>query len=237
MITTGNIPTTVMVPSEYTLEVKAFVAVTSSTNLGQGAKEGSPEGSFTFTDASQPVSRQPAFESKENSFNVRASGGVKIITGYSASNRELGVVLEGKSSAWSILSDENSKIKVSTANDLETLEAMCRIPISTWRYQGQHVTHMGPMAQDMYAAFGVGEAPDRISTSDADGAILSALRGLSQLKDGLEEKVDLLRADLVSNDAVLRDHTERIAAKDQHLASLLQRLETLERLAYTLPRS
>lgn len=226
-----------MVPSEYTLEVKAFLAVASSVNLGQGAKEGMPEGSFTFTDASQPVAEQPTFKTKENSFNVRASGGVKIITGYTASNRELGVVLEAKSSAWSILSDENSKIKVSSVNDLETLEAMSAIPISTWRYQGQHVTHMGPMAQDMYAAFGVGEAPDRISTSDADGAILSALRGLAQLKDGLQEKVESLHADLVSNDAALRDQTLRIEANDQRLASVLQRLEMLERLARALPIS
>lgn len=222
-----------MMPSEYALEVKAFLAIASSTNLGQGAKEGSPKGSFTFTDASQPASQKPNFETKDNSFNVRATGGFKFITGYTASHRELGVVLESKSSAWSILSDENSKIIESRLHDLDTLEKLSKVPISTWRYQGHDVTHMGPMAQDIYAAFGLGEA-DRISSSDADGAILSALRGMKELKEQLSHSVDTLHHGILKIDERIKQQAARINAKEERLASMLENLETLERLARNL---
>ena len=235
MITTGNIPTTLMMPSEYALEVKAFVAIASSTSLGQGAKEGSPKGSFSFTDASLPASHKPNFETKENSFNVRATGGVKLITGYTASHRELGVVLESKSSAWSILSDEKSKMIESRLDDLDTLEKLSKVPISTWRYQGQHVSHMGPMAQDMYAAFGLGEA-DRISSSDADGAILSALRGMTELKEQLSRDVDCLHHEMLKNDESIKHQAQSIRAKEERLVSMLENLETLERLTRNVPR-
>ena len=144
VITTGNIPTTVMVANEYTVEAKAFRAMASATSLGQGSKEGASSGSFTFSDASQPLSAQTAApHAREDSFNVRATGGVKFITGYTASNREVGVLLEAMSSAWSVLSDEESKIKLGTADDQATLDKLCGIPVSTWQYQGQDVTHMG----------------------------------------------------------------------------------------------
>lgn len=230
MITTGNVPTTVMVPNEYALELNTFSAISSSVALGQGAKEGSPKGSFTFTDASQPEVPQQhsTFEVRENSFNVAASGGVKFITGYTASNRELGVLLESKSSAWSILSDEDSKIKVSLVDDLDMLDKLKSIPISTWRYQGQDVTHMGPMAQDMHTVFGVGEAADRISTLDADGAIFSALRGCKSLKQQLSRSVEELHEEMLRNDRLIQAQGERIALTEERIASMLRSIEILE---------
>lgn len=137
-----------MVKNEYTLEVKAFRAVARSTYMGQGARAGSPAGSFFFAAgdgyASEKMTTSP-FESdaRENSFNVHASGGVKFITGYTSSKREVGVLLDAMSSAWSVLSDEESKVKLSDVYDSHTLEKLCGIPISTWRYQGQDVMHMG----------------------------------------------------------------------------------------------
>jgi len=229
VITTGNIPTTIMMPTEYALQVKGFVAIASSTFLGQGAQEGSAEGSFTFTDASDPP-EQRTFESKANTFNVRATGGFKFITGYTASNCELGVVLESKSSSWSILSDEKSKIKVAAMDDLDTLEKLSSIPISTWRYQGQEVSHMAPMAQDWHSAYHVGEA-DRISSADADGVTLSALRGLTRLRDTLEDRVASLQADIANNDQTIQEQASAMARQEDRISSVLARLDTLERMA------
>jgi hypothetical protein len=243
VITTGNIPTTIMMPSEYSLDVKAFIAIAASTHLGQNAKDGFPEGSFTFTDASD---NQPTFETletKANSFNVRATGGVKFITGYTSTSprgtccqsfRELGVVLEAKSSAWSILSDQDRKTKVAPVDDLDTLEKVKDVVVSTWRYQGHRVTHMGAMAQDFKAAFGVGEASDRISTLDADGVNLSALRGLTQLWDGLGDSLESLHARLVTSDGRVQEHALQIAHQDKRLSSVLEELENLEYLVQSL---
>ena len=37
---------------------------------------------------------------------------------------------------------------------------------------------MGPMAQDFFAAFGLGDSDKHITTVDADGVALAAIRGL-----------------------------------------------------------
>lgn len=41
--------------------------------------------------------------------------------------------------------------------------------------------HIGPTAQDFYAAFGVGEDEQHISMVDADGVALAAIQALYQL--------------------------------------------------------
>jgi len=48
---------------------------------------------------------------------------------------------------------------------------------------------MGPMAQDLYAAFGLGESDTGITTIDADGVALAAIQGLNErLETRLNEK-------------------------------------------------
>ena len=56
-----------------------------------------------------------------------------------------------------------------------------RSPIATWNLKGQgaSIRHMGPMAQDFRAAFGLGETELGISTIDADGVALAAIQGLN----------------------------------------------------------
>lgn len=62
------------------------------------------------------------------------------------------------------------------------LQRLVAMSIQQWRYIGQpgEVTHIGPMAQDFAAAFGVGENDTIISTVDADGVALAAIQGLNQ---------------------------------------------------------
>ncbi len=52
------------------------------------------------------------------------------------------------------------------------------------------------MAQDFYAAFGVGEDNTHITTIDADGVALAAIQGLYEENQELKAKVDDLEARL-----------------------------------------
>ena len=63
------------------------------------------------------------------------------------------------------------------------LALVAELPISTWHYRGQgpDVQHIGPMAEDFNAAFGVGEDVHYISGVDADGVSLAAVQGLYRL--------------------------------------------------------
>ena len=56
-------------------------------------------------------------------------------------------------------------------NGQAVLARLAEVPITTWNYETQDPTirHMGPMAQDFHAAFGLGESERHIPTIDADG--------------------------------------------------------------------
>jgi len=83
--------------------------------------------------------------------------------------------------------------------DGEDLLARLRgVPVSTWNYKAQDasVRHMGPMAQDFYAAFGVGEDSLRINTVDIDGVALAGVQALEARTRALAEENAALRARL-----------------------------------------
>jgi hypothetical protein len=60
----------------------------------------------------------------------------------------------------------------------EILERLVQLPISVWTYGYDHdtVRHLGPMAQDFAAAFGLGDNDRRINLVDADPASSPRIR-------------------------------------------------------------
>ena len=112
--------------------------------------------------------------------------------------------------AFNPSSDRNLKEKIAPVNPVEVLDKVAALPISRWNFKGDAATpHVGPMAQDFHAAFGVGTDDKHIATVDADGVALAAIQGLNQ-------KLDETRAEL--------------KRRDVENAALIARLEKLERL-------
>ena len=68
------------------------------------------------------------------------------------------------------------------------------MPIREWNYKAQDaaIRHVGPTAQDFHAAFGLGEDPLRISTIDADGIALAAVKALALENQELRARIDAL---------------------------------------------
>jgi hypothetical protein len=68
------------------------------------------------------------------------------------------------------------------------------IPVTTWHYkaQAQSIRHLGPVAQDFRAAFGLGEDDKHISTVDADGVALAAIQALYRLNQEKDKKISEL---------------------------------------------
>jgi hypothetical protein len=141
------------------------------------------EGSFVFGDRTLG----PVFQSTApNQFLVRASGGT---TFYSNIGLSAGVRLAPNASAWSSLSDVNSKEHFRDLDGDDVLAKIARMPIHEWNYKTQDaaIRHVGPTAQDFHAAFGLGEDPLRISTIDADGIALRAVQALEARTRGADE--------------------------------------------------
>src|SRR6478672_2133099 len=77
------------------------------------------------------------------------------------------------------------------------LGELAKLPISTWRYKWDpdDVRHLGPMAQDFAAAFGLGPDERVIDPTDAQGIALAAIQAVNEKVVDLERRIAALEAD------------------------------------------
>lgn len=147
-----------------------------------------------------------------NAWIARATGGVYFYTNTTLTS---GVRVLPGASAWSSVSDRNLKENFAIADGQEVLERLSKVPITTWNYKAQDdsIRHMGPVAQDFYAAFGLGEDERLISTIDADGVALAAIQGLYEISKSQASRIQRLEAE---NAALAR----RVSDLESRLANL-----------------
>ena len=113
-----------------------------------------------------------------------------------------------------MLTEASSRVLKENFADVDgqdVLNRLAALPITTWNYKSDNPAfrHMGPMAQDFYAAFGLGADAEHIAPLDANGVAMAALQALY---------------------ANGQAQAERIATLEQQNADLLQRLQALEAL-------
>lgn len=159
----------------------------------------SHRGAFVWGDDSTD---DDVVSSANNQVTLRAAGGYRLFT---SSALTAGVQLAPGGGSWSSISDRNMKENFAPVDAREVVERIAAMPITTWNYKSQNaaIRHMGPMAQDFSAAFGLGEDELRINTIDIDGVALAAIQGLHQMvqeKDARlveqQRDIDQLRARL-----------------------------------------
>ncbi len=129
------------------------------------------------------------------SFNIRSTGGMFV---YSDSNATTGAMLAPGSGSWASISDSTLKENIVPVDGDRILELLGELEISEWNYESQSgdVRHIGPMAQDFYRLFGVGDNERQISSVDPDGIALAAIQALekkTQRITQLEEEMLELR--------------------------------------------
>ena len=95
-------------------------------------------------------------------------------------------------------SDRNAKHQIVPADEQAVLDAVAKMPISTWSYQSDdaRVRHLGPMAQDFHAAFGLGVSELNYDPVDAHGVELAAIKALNARIQQLEQQNSRLEARL-----------------------------------------
>ncbi len=123
---------------------------------------------------------------------ARAPGGFVFYTAETGTTT--GAQLPAGSGSWSSLSDRAAKENVAKLDGREVLDKISAMPISTWNYKTQDDTirHAGPMAQDFYAAFGLGEDDRHLSSVDVDGIALAAIKELNSENAALKEMIERL---------------------------------------------
>ena len=90
-------------------------------------------------------------------------------------------------------SDVNRKEEIIPIDVDEILAKVTALPIKEWQFKGENIRHIGPMAQDFYAAFGLGQGETTIATVDTDGVALAAIQALKNELDDLKEEVTELK--------------------------------------------
>ena len=184
----GGIGNDILSTAEY-----AFIAGgVDNTNAGYGSFAAGVQASvghdntFVWSDGSATTQ-----SSLNHEFLARASEGVLFLT---STDYTTGVFLPGGSGTWSNLSDRNSKNNFAPINPQMVLAQVASLPLTTWSYKTQTgVRHVGPMAQDFYAAFQVGEDDRHISELDESGVALAAIQALNQKLDDKSSEIQQLK--------------------------------------------
>jgi hypothetical protein len=94
------------------------------------------------------------------------------------------------------ISDRDRKRAIAPADPQAVLAGVARLPISTWRYreEPEGVQHLGPMAQDFRATFGLGDDDRTYHAVDAHGVSLAAIQALARMIEKDEQRIhDLQR--------------------------------------------
>jgi hypothetical protein len=170
-------------------------------SFAAGAYANAPQaGTFVWSDGSNgstPLTPSAAYQ-----FVARASGGVTFWTNAGAT---VGAQLAAGSGTWASLSDRDAKTNIVPLDDATVLQKVASLPISRWSYRTEHgVRHVGPMAQDFYAAFKVGEDDRHITSIDEDGVALAAIKALHRDNEALHAENVQLRAQLANAEAAQR---------------------------------
>lgn len=149
------------------------------------------DGSFVWAD----TTNSDFASTGSNQFLIRASGGVGI--GTTAPNNPLEMSSGAHVTAggtWTNASDENLKEKFRKIDELEILERIADLPVREWNYRAEDdaVRHIGPTAQDFRKAFGLGSDDKSITTVDADGIALAAIKALNKQNQEFKERLRIL---------------------------------------------
>jgi hypothetical protein len=188
------------------------------TSLAAGTRaKANGDGSFVWSDGRDFDFVNPA--GFNNVFAARATGGAQFTVGINSTTGNPTwscTVFNGGS--WACTSDRNAKENFAGVNGEEILDRLATLSLSTWNGKGSDPRdrHLGPMAQDFHALFGLGTDDTKIASADLSGVGLAAIQGLYQ-------RLRVVKAQAVEQQAT-------IDAQQNDIAELKRRVDELQTL-------
>jgi hypothetical protein len=112
-------------------------------------------------------------------------------------------------------SDRHQKANVSPVDSRLILQRLSTIPIQAWNYNTEpaSIRHLGPMAQDFRAAFGLGIDEKTISPVDTNGVALASIQALYQMMQEKDRQIMRQRRQITQLETRLA-RVERAARKN-----------------------
>ena len=139
-------------------------------------------------------------------FNGAGVGGAAIRVGTSTANGN-GAFLSN-AGVWTNASSRTFKDSFAAIDPVAVLEKLVALPVKTWYYKGNRGDgqHMGPVAEDFAAAFGLGSNEKYIGSVDESGVAFAAIQGLNR-------KFASENADLKARNAALQERLDQLASR------------------------
>jgi hypothetical protein len=150
-------------------------------------------------------------------FRIMAGGNVGIGTTSPTERLHVNgnVMVEG---VVNQVSDVHVKENFTAVSPQEILARLNELDITAWNYiSDPDSTHIGPTAQDFYAAFGVGVDDHHISSIDTGGVALVAIQALNQQIEAQDATI----AQLTTENERLQQQNEAILARLDALEQML----------------
>ncbi len=107
-------------------------------------------------------------------------------------------------------SSRDAKFNFTELDNQQVLQQLSGLPVLEWSYKDQGARHVGPMAQDFHALFGLGPNNSTLAPRDVAGIALVAVQGLHQIVEEKDQRIDQLSQELTE----LRTLVEALAKQE-----------------------
>ena len=212
---TGTVPATSLSGSVPSASLTTVPAASLTGSVPAASLTSVPAGSLTGTVADGRLSANVALRAGGNTFSGNqiltngylgigltnptyplevASNGVPKMTMDTSGNLECSGTVYSKGVA--LTSDRNLKENFTALDGGAVLAKVAALPMTEWNYKidSKNVQHIGPMAQDFHAAFGLDGTDDKhISVVDEGGVALAAIQGFNQKLEEKDAKIQQLQ--------------------------------------------
>jgi hypothetical protein len=157
-------------------------------------------GSFIIGDYVSDITEPVRVQSTDNRFTARFRGGYFFMTSGNMGTIT-GVQLAPNGTAWGSISDSTKKENFIKADGEEFLKKLSTLKLGSWNYKGVEGRHYGPMAQEIFSAFGTDKlgtigSDTLVNTLDMDGLLFIFAQALYEENEKLKNKNEHLEAAL-----------------------------------------
>ena len=117
--------------------------------------------------------------------------------------------------AFTVSSDRKLKTDFENIDEQKILAGVAALPITRWSFTNSPTDrHIGPMAQDFFAAFG-GQDAEHISLGDETAVALAAIKGLNTVVEQKDAEIQTLKKQVQALQAAVENLNKAVGIKAQ----------------------
>lgn len=174
---------------------------------------------------------------QNNGFWVRATATVDFVVAVDGTGSPtVQCVLQQSSNGWECWDTLPRPANQETVDGVDMVQRLSQVPVTTWSVteDSRPVRHIGPLPQDVYAAFGIGADEHASSALDMNGLALASIQGLYRLVQdqqmqlvAQQKRIEALETNLAAYRMTPAQAAENVALREE-IAGLAARLAALE---------